>query len=597
MLVGRLVEYARRDGAGLPLHRERSFDWRLALGADGRPESRELLPLTTADGRGRVRGTVHAVPSTVRTAGVAANLAADDAQYVLGWADADSKQARVTQCHAAFVDLTRRWAESPAGFKDDVAQAVCAFYRDGGAALIERPEGCGAKAGVLITVAGMPAYRAESVPSFWAEEVARRKGSTVGTGLCLACGRLGPLLDTLPGKVPSRLVPGATNDAALISVNADVFGYDLTTQLGASPLCMSCGEAVTAGLIRALGPEHSTAYGGQDCRMAWWTTEPSTFDPMAALHKPSPEEVTSLMQTVHVGQAPGHDDQVGDPARFCSLSVGGNVARVVVRDWVEMPLDEVRRHVGHWFDDHEIAPVARDGRRHHGVGQFALVCGRWLRDRSRYADFGAKGADRPAGVHRDLVRAALRRTPLPLSLLAHLVHRIRTDGHLDDTRAALVRLVLTRHPHITEKPMPQLDEQNNTPAYVAGRMFAVLEQIQYDVTGGGLNATYGDRHFAGAISNPRAAIVSGRRDATAWLKKLRRTSEKKQGAAVRHEKELDALFGLIGPDTQLPARTSLSEQALFLLGYHHQRAHRFAQIAAAKAASAGNPDTDSTETS
>lgn len=593
MLVGRLVEYARRDGAGLPLHRDRSFAWRLALGSDGRPESRELLPLTTADGRGRLRGTVHAVPSTVRTAGVAANLAADDAQYVLGWADAESKPTRVAQCHAAFVDLARRWAESTGG--DDVARAVWAFYRDGGAALIERQEECGAKDGVLITVAGSPAYRAPSVPSFWAEEVARRKGSAVGTGLCLVCGQQGPLLDTLPGKVPSRLVPGASNDAALISVNADVFGYDLTTQLGASPLCMSCGEAVTSGLTRALGSEHSTAYDGQDSRMAWWTTEPTTFDPMALLHKPSPEEITSLLQAVHIGRAPGHDNQGREPARFCSLSVGGNVARVVVRDWVEMPLGQVRRHVGQWFADHEIAPVAREGRRHHGLGQFALVCGRWLRDRSRYADFKAKGADRPAGVHRDLVRASLRHAPLPPSLLAHLVRRVRTDGHLDDARAALVRLVLTRHPHITEKPMPQLDEQNTAPAYVAGRMFAVLEQIQYDVTGGGLNATYGDRHFAGAISNPRAAIVSGRRDATAWLKKLRRTAAK-QGAAVRHEKELDALFGLIDPDTQLPARTSLSEQALFLLGYHHQRAHRFAQIAAAKAASSGDPGTDTKET-
>jgi hypothetical protein len=54
-----------------------------------------------------------------------------------------------------------------------------------------------------------------------------------------------------------------------------------------------------------------------------------------------------------------------------------------------------------------------------GSAQVAL-CGR--RDH-----FGAKGADRPVGLHRDLVRAALRRTPLPPSLLAHLVHRVRTD--------------------------------------------------------------------------------------------------------------------------------------------------------------------------
>jgi CRISPR-associated protein Csd1 len=128
--------------------------------------------------------------------------------------------------------------------------------------------------------------------------------------------------------------------------------------------------------------------------------------------------------------------------------------------------------------------------------------------------------------------------------------------------------------------MPDLDPSNTTPAYVAGRVFAVLEQIQYDVSGGRLNSTYGDRHFAGAIANPRAALVNGHRDANAWLCKLRRT---KKGAAVRHEKALDELFRLLDPTPGIPSRTSLHEQSLFLIGYHHQRAHHFAAIPSARA--------------
>ena len=120
--------------------------------------------------------------------------------------------------------------------------------------------------------------------------------------------------------------------------------------------------------------------------------------------------------------------------------------------------------------------------------------------------------------------------------------------------------------------MPNLDLSNRDPAYVAGRAFAVIESLQDAASGGQLNTTYADRYFAGAVTNPRAAIVSGRRDAAAWLRKLRRT---KRGLAVRYDKQLTEIFDLIDADPGLPATTTLREQALFLLGYHHQRAHQF----------------------
>ncbi len=587
MLLQRLVQYAERTAAP-PFHRERQFDWQLDLDQSGRPESDTLQRLVATDVKGRPRGVVHAVPSTVRTMGVSPNLAADDAQYVLGWTDEDSKAERVAQCHEAFRQLTERWAASDEGREDPLAQAVWAFLRSGAVAEIKRPEGCAAKSGVLIAVAGAPAYRAASAPAFWSAEVARRKGSTLGDGLCLACGQVGPLLDTIPGKVPSRLVPGASNDLALISVNERVFGYDLTTQLVASPVCMRCGEAVTTGLARVLGSSSSSSYDGQDSRLAWWTTQETSFDAMAMLHQPSEADVANLLQSVSTGRRRRVTDL--STARFCSLSVGGNVARIMVRDWLEMPLEQVQENLARWFDDQRIVSIRPDGPEYHGVGQLTLIAGRWIRHpggKGRYTDFGAKGADRPTGIHHDLVRAALRNVPVPSSYMAHLVHRVRTDGRLDDARAALIRLILTRSPLTPEKPMPGLDPTNASPAYVAGRAFAVLDQMQYAVSEGQRNTTYADRFFAGAISNPRAALVNGQRDAAAWLRKLRRT---KKGTAVRLEKELDELFSLLGPASDVPARTTLTEQSLFLLGYHHQRTHHFAAARAARNTATNTPE-------
>jgi CRISPR-associated protein Csd1 len=584
MLLQRLVEYAEQNGEAKPFHRERLFSWQLNLHGDGHLRSTELQELVVIDAKGKARPVSHTTPSAVRTVGVAANLAADDVQYVLGWGDPDSKPARVAQCHAAFVDLIQRWADSDEGKQDPVAQAVAAFYRSGAAGVLQRPEGCTAKQGVVISVDGVPAYQAPSVVPFWNAEVARRKGG--GTeGLCLVCGQVRPLLDTVPGKLPARLVPGASNDAALVSINERVFGYGLSTQLGSTPLCVVCGEAMTAALVDVLNPRSSACYGGQDSRLAWWVTGGADTDVVDLLDGPDPERVTALMQSIHRGRKPSPDEE---RETFCSLTVGGNVARVMVRDWVQMPLPKLKENIAKWFTDHEIATRWDDQRRHHSLGRFALVTGRWLRGRQRYADFGAKGADRPDAVHRDLIRAALRGAPLPPSLLAHLVHRVCTDGRLDEPRAALIRLALTRSPLLRETPMPDLDPTNTDPGYVAGRLFAVLEQLQYDASDGKLNTTYGDRFFAGAVTNPRAAIVNGRRDANAWLRKLRRT---KRGAAVRHEKRLDELVRLLDAGTGLPARTTLRQQSMFLLGYHHQRAHHFASRPATAAAATASEET------
>jgi CRISPR-associated protein Csd1 len=571
MLLQRLVEWAAEHGDGPPFHRELEFSWQVELDRGGQLRSEELTPLVQAGERGHLRGVMHRVPVAVRAFGVAPQLAADDVQYVLGWADEGSKPERVAQCHGEFVDLIRRWAGSDAGAGDPVAQAVWAFYRDGQAKRVRPPDGVTVKSKqrVMIAVDGVPATTAPSVVPFWTAEVARRKGGAV-SGLCLVCGRTGPLLDTVPGKVPSHLVPLATNDAALVSINEAVFGYGLTKQLGGNtPLCLACGDAITTGLRGVLESPHAVSYGGQDSRLAWWVAGASTVDAMDLIYTPDPEQIADLIASVHTGRRPGG----ADPARFCALTVGGNVARVVVRDWVEMPLRDLNEHVAEWFTHTEIVPRWRDDPRHHGLQQLARCTGRWLRRERGYARFGAKGADRPESVHRDLLRAAIRGVPLPPSLLAHLVHRVCTDGRLDAPRAALLRLALTRLPDTGVTPMPSLDPSNTDPAYVAGRAFAVIESLQDAASDGQLNTTYADRYFAGAVTNPRAAIVSGRRDAAAWLRKLRRT---KRGLAVTFDKRLTEIFALIDAEPGLPATTTLREQALFLLGYHHQRAHQFA---------------------
>ncbi|MFI6100782.1 type I-C CRISPR-associated protein Cas8c/Csd1 [Lentzea sp. NPDC051213] len=581
MLLQRLVQQAAQDPAAKPFHRLLRFDWELRLNPDGTLCGDGLESLLAPDAAGKPRGAEHLVPAVTRTVGVAPNLAADDVQYVLGWDDADSKPARVAQCHTAFVELTQRWADSPEGQHDQIAQAVARFYRSGHTARLRREPEATTKQRVLITVGTTPAYRAASVTAFWTAEVTRRKGGGQ-RGLCLVCGRTGPLLDTLPGKVPARLVPGATNDAALVSVNERVFGYDLTTQLTCSPICIPCGEGVSAGLVRVLDSDNTTSYGGQDSRLAWWITEPVARNPMRLILDADPKQVDALISSVHSGKAaPGLDT-----TKLCALTVGGNVARVMVRDWLEIPLSTVERNVAAWFADLDMVTLHPDELVRPPLQRLVRVTGRWQRIERRYAFLGAKGSAHPHAAQRDLLNAALRNTSPPPSLLIHLLHRVRTDGRVDTSRAALLRLMLLRSYLTTEKPMPGLDESNTDPAYVAGRVFAALDALQHDAFDGKLNTTYANRYLAGAVTNPRAALLAGSKLADAWLRKFRGP---RKGTGVNHSRELTTLFGLLDPAAGIPHRTTPAQQALFLLGYHHQRAHRFAVLRDRAAARAATP--------
>ena len=78
--------------------------------------------------------------------------------------------------------------------------------------------------------------------------------------------------------------------------------------------------------------------------------------------------------------------------------------------------------------------------------KLVLVAGRWLRKEKRYAFIGAKGADRPDGLQRDLIRSAMRNVPVPPSVLAHLVHRVRTDGRMDTSLRAFSAPQYTSNP-------------------------------------------------------------------------------------------------------------------------------------------------------
>ena len=84
-----------------------------------------------------------------------------------------------------------------------------------------------------------------------------------------------------------------------------------------------------------------------------------------------------------------------------------------------------------------------------------------------------------------------------------------------------------------------LDLENKNQAYLCGRLFAVLEKIQQDASGGGLNRTIKDSYFASACSKP-----------------------------IFYNKLCGEI--LDGLDGKFPSTLSLDDQGRFIVGYAQQ---------------------------
>jgi CRISPR-associated protein Csd1 len=585
VLLQRLVKYATEPGAtDMPaFYARRPVRWILDIAADGTPDGGFIDSSDRSD-PDRKFGAVRVVPAITRTAGVAPVLAVDNGEYVFGWLSDDGKPERVQKQYDAFRQLITRWANAePTG----PGRAIAAFYEHGRDRRLTPPDGWTRGDLIGFRVAGVYAADTPEAKRFWATVAGERKGSG-RTGRCLVCGTIQPLLQTIPQQIPQRWLPGASQGASLVSVNEVVHGYDLQKFLTHTPICEGCGLKFMSALTDLLSrPEHSTTLTGQNARLAWWVVGGSTFDPWESLDQPDEAKIRGLLTAPVSGSASSIDDL----STYCSVTVGGNVARVVVRDWVEQPLPAIRQNIAAWYADCRIVDAWTGNVVSIRLSQLARAAGRWQAGRGgangSWVKFGGSGEDRPSGVFHGLLRSALLHRPLPPRLLNHVVNRIRTDGRIDNARAALIRLALRRHTLLPdsdrERLNPTLNVENRTPAYIAGRVLAVMDDLQravFRAADQNLNTTFAERYFGRAIDNPQLVLVAGRRTATAWLRRLRGPL-RRPAWATAYQNRLDDLFVEMG--SEMPGHTVVVQKGQFILGYHHQRADLRAQRIAAAA--------------
>ena len=521
-------------------------------------------------------------PEVNRSSGTVPLLLADTSEYLFGHAIEPEKpesRARAERRHSAYRELLERCLLAT---QEPAVLAVRRFYECGGAEQLDLDIGWDNKLKVTFEVVLDNGTRCRpidlpSVQQFWLSEKLPQPDAD---GQCIVCGNRKPILGRLEGKIKG-IRGGQSSGTSLISANSAAFeSYGLEASKN-SPTCRECGEAFTRAANDLLVDEQSRLVVG-NTTFIFWTRGNQPFDIVRFLQQPDASEVKALLESVHRGQLVGLTDETA----FYAAALSASNARAVVRDWIDTTVGAVAKNISHWFALQRIVnprPEDPTGENPRPLGLFALAAST-VHDVAR---------DLPVTTPRALFRAALAGGALPFNLAFQAVRRCRAEQGTTRARAALIKLVLlSQEPNPPKEAyMVALEPDHPSTAYHCGRLLAALESVQQAALGQ-VNATIVDRYYGSASSTPGIVFGSLLRGVQPHFAKLKRD---RPGANVNLQRRVEEICSQIG---DWPATLALKDQALFSLGFYHQRAHDRAE-ALRRRAVPGNPpnrDDDNTPT-
>ncbi|WP_019960727.1 type I-C CRISPR-associated protein Cas8c/Csd1 [Woodsholea maritima] len=398
---------------------------------------------------------------------------------------------------------------------------------------------------------------------------------------CLISGEYAPTCRLHPSI---KGVWGAqSSGASIVSFNQDAFTSYGHIQGENAPV----GELTTFKYVTALNamlsdPMHRIQIGDASC--VFWAKAPTReqaqdaetlaiglFDSSQAaqelLEKRAKEEhsatrdIAEKLQKLLQGQplalvAP----HLAQDVRFYILGLAPNAARLSIRFWFDNNFSAFIERQQRFFEDMRVAPLDRGEENLPPLWRFL----------SELAVQG-KRENVPPNLAGDWYRAILSGARYPLTLLSTTLMRIRTDKHINAKRVAMMKAVLIRN-FGREVPVA-LDHDFDNRGYRLGRLFATYEYIQFSALGSQVNATLKDKFYAAASTRPRSVFAALDRNSASHLSRLGKDRLKSKRFL---DNKIDEIMATMSPDQDpIPATLPEIDQALFALGYHHQRQEFF----------------------
>lgn len=378
---------------------------------------------------------------------------------------------------------------------------------------------------------------------------------------------------------------GQSSGGSIVSFNADSYESYGKTQGENAPVSEVAAFKYTTALNYLLNRDNKHCISVGDASTVFWAVaadqdkaqkveqlfmqvvSPSD-DSEAAQLKPLVEQIAQGRPMREV--APDIDPQT----RFYLLGLAPNASRISVRYWLDTSFGQLQQRIGEHYQDLSLDPLPW----HSPPSIWRLL----IELVPHRADQKPKSEDIPSHLAGELMRSILTGDRYPYSLLAQIVTRIRSDGHVSPLRVALVKAVLQRNRKysITEEIPMSLDENNDNQAYLLGRLFAVLEKIQKTALekrgsateeGKKINSTIVDRYFGSASTVPYSVfprLLTGSKHHLAKIRKDQVQSKK----AYYLDEDIEKIVNML--PAEFPKHLSIEDQGRFTIGYYQQRSNR-----------------------
>ena len=512
------------------------------------------------------------VPQAVkRTVGIAPNFLWDKTAYVLGLTAGEGKRTSLE--HQAFKDRHAEWLACT----DD--PGLLAFLRF---LQVWTPDQ---------TLPGMTddlrdqnaifAYEPDRLSGMWlhdrhaAREIWRKKAGddAAGAQMCLVNGETAPVARLHPSI---KGVWGAqSSGAALVSFNLDAFTSYGHEQGDNAPVSEAAAFAYTTALNRFLTKDSGHRIQIGDASTVFWADGSAeaareaeglffasygSLENESSYDQPAIKEIKLRLEMIQNGTALAQvAPKLAEGVRFHILGLAPNAARLSVRFHYEDDFGKLVANYQNHLDNLRLEPPPRDG--------FPPLW-RYL---TELAVLG-KRENVPPNLAGDWMRAILTGQRYPMTLLTTTLMRLRGDGDVNALRAGILKSVLIRNLEMKEVPVA-LDPTLPNKGYVLGRLFAVYEESQRAALGGNVNATIKDKFYGAASATPQKVFAVLDRGSANHFAKLRKQSP---GWAVNLEKLLTSITEVMEPGKDpIPVALTSAEQAMFGIGYYHQRSEAF----------------------
>lgn len=377
------------------------------------------------------------------------------------------------------------------------------------------------------------------------------------------CSIKGDILEVARLHASIKGVQGTnTSGGSIVSFNLPAFNSFGKQQSYNASISEEVAFAYTTALNRLLGKDSQNKISIGDTTIIFWaqkTTDvvdlEATFSFFFNTSKDDPDRnvqaVKALYDSVYTGK------MVYDDTHFYVLGLAPNAARISVRFWKMGTIREFAEKIVKHFEDFDIVHGKKEP---DYLSLYQVLTATVLEH---------KMANVPPNLAGAVVVSVLDGTPYPQTLLQQCMRRIRAEQKITRARAAILKAYFNRfnrfHNTTKREVSMALDGENKDVGYLLGRLFAILERIQVQSVGGEgkLNSTIRDR-FYGAFSTSPITVMP------MLLKLKNHHIAKLESGKSFFENLISEVMDGLAPN-QIPAHLTLEEQALFAIGYYHQR--------------------------